>query len=93
MQHVIEEKSPRVPQNNFGWRLVDFGLKSPLRYIIGIRASKDTHGCRNYTLKLPFVGEGCVMNEPMITGCQPDSRNSTVRDERGACGNVGYGMG
>ena len=52
MQHVIEEKSPRVPQNNFGWRLVDFGLKSPQRYIIGIRASKDTHGCRNYTLLL-----------------------------------------
>jgi hypothetical protein len=23
--------------------------------------------------------------------CQPDSGNPTVRDERGACGNVGYG--
>jgi len=44
-------------------------------------------------LKLPFVGEGRVMNEPMITGCQPDSGKPTVRDERGACGNVGYGMG
>ena len=54
MQHVIEEKSPRVPQNNFGWRLVDFGLKSPQRYIIGIRASKDTHGCRNYTVLFAF---------------------------------------
>ena len=44
-------------------------------------------------LELPSVGEGCAMKEPMITGRQPDSRNSTVRDERGACGNVGYGMG
>ena len=26
-----------------------------------------------------------------ITDCQPDSGNPTVRDERGACGNVGYG--
>jgi len=26
-----------------------------------------------------------------IAGCQPDSGNPTVRDERGACGNVGYG--
>jgi hypothetical protein len=26
-----------------------------------------------------------------ITGCQPDSGNPTVRDERGACGNVSYG--
>ena len=33
------------------------------------------------------------MNEPMITGRQPDSGNPTVRDERGACGNVGYGRG
>jgi len=41
-------------------------------------------------LKLPFVGEGCVMNEPMITGCQPDSRNSTVRDERGGSGRQGH---
>jgi len=28
-----------------------------------------------------------------VTGRQPDSGNPTVRDERGACGNVGYGMG
>ena len=33
------------------------------------------------------------MNEPMITGRQPDSGKPTVRDERGACGNVGYGRG
>jgi hypothetical protein len=39
-------------------------------------------------LKPPSVGEGYAMNEPMITGCQPDSGNPTVRDERGACGNV-----
>jgi hypothetical protein len=26
-----------------------------------------------------------------VTGRQPDSGNPTVRDERGACGNVGYG--
>ena len=26
-----------------------------------------------------------------IAGCQPDSGKPTVRDERGACGNVGYG--
>ena len=26
-----------------------------------------------------------------IAGRQPDSGNPTVRDERGACGNVGYG--
>ena len=26
-----------------------------------------------------------------ITGRQPDSGNPTVRDERGACGNVNYG--
>jgi len=26
-----------------------------------------------------------------IAGCQPDSGNPTVRDERGACGNVNYG--
>lgn len=44
-------------------------------------------------LKLPFVREGCVRNEPMITGRQPDSGKPTVRDERGACGNVGYGRG
>jgi len=31
------------------------------------------------------------MNESMITGCQPDSGKPTVRDERGACGIVGYG--
>jgi len=29
----------------------------------------------------------------MITGRQPDSGKPTVRDERGACGNVGYGWG
>ncbi len=45
------------------------------------------------TLKLPFVREGCVMKEPMITGRQPDSGNPTVRDERGACENVNYGEG
>ncbi len=28
-----------------------------------------------------------------ITGRQPDSGNSTVRDERGACENVNYGEG
>jgi hypothetical protein len=44
-------------------------------------------------LKLPSVGEGCAVNEPLITGCQPDSRDSTVRDERGVCENVGYGRG
>jgi hypothetical protein len=33
------------------------------------------------------------MTEPMITGRQPDSGKPTVRDERGACGNVGYGRG
>jgi hypothetical protein len=26
-----------------------------------------------------------------IAGCQPDLGNPTVRDERGACGNVNYG--
>jgi hypothetical protein len=30
-----------------------------------------------------FSGESCC--------CQPDSGNPTVRDERGACGNVGHG--
>jgi len=30
-----------------------------------------------------FFGESCC--------CQPDSGNPTVRDERGACGNVSYG--
>ena len=44
-------------------------------------------------LKLPFVREGCVTKEPEITGRQPDSGKPTVRDERGACGNVGYGRG
>ncbi len=44
-------------------------------------------------LKLPYVREGCVMKEPMITGRQPDSGNPTVRDERGACENVNYGEG
>jgi len=33
------------------------------------------------------------MNKPVLTGRQPDSGNPTVRDERGACGNVGYGRG
>ena len=28
-----------------------------------------------------------------IAGRQPDSGNPTVRDERGACGNVDYGEG
>ena len=44
-------------------------------------------------LKLLFVREGRAMNKPMITGRQPDSGKPTVRDERGACGNVGYGRG
>ncbi len=39
-------------------------------------------------LKPPSVGEGDAMNKPMITGCQLDSGNPPVRDERGACGNV-----
>src|SRR2546430_4041483 len=42
-------------------------------------------------LKLPRVWEGCVAIRLHITGCQPDSGKPTVRDERGACGNVGYG--
>ena len=33
------------------------------------------------------------MKEQQITDCQPDSGNPTVRDERGACGNVSYGWG
>ena len=33
------------------------------------------------------------MKEHLITDRQPDSGNPTVRDERGACGNVGYGRG
>jgi hypothetical protein len=33
------------------------------------------------------------MNKPVIADRQPDSGKPTVRDERGACGNVGYGMG
>jgi hypothetical protein len=36
--------------------------------------------------------EGGVAITGNITGCQPDSRNSTVRDERGACGNVMQGL-
>ena len=44
-------------------------------------------------LKLASVGEGFAMKESMITGCQPDSGKPTVRDDRGACGNVGYGQG
>ncbi len=44
-------------------------------------------------LKLPFVWDGHMMNKPMITGRHPDSGKPTVRDERGACGNVGYGEG
>jgi len=31
------------------------------------------------------------MNKRLLTGRQPDSGKPTVRDERGACGNVGYG--
>src|SRR5215813_11803712 len=42
-------------------------------------------------LKLPRVWEGCVAIILHITGCQPDSGKPTVRDERGAYGNVGYG--
>src|SRR5438128_11422849 len=42
-------------------------------------------------LKLPRVWEGCVAIILHLTGCQPDSGKPTVRDERGACGNVGYG--
>ena len=33
------------------------------------------------------------MNKPVIADRQPDSGKPTVRDERGACGNVSYGMG
>jgi hypothetical protein len=75
MQDFIEKKSPRVPQNNFGWRLVDFGLKTPQRYIIGIRASNDTHGCRNYTSyqlsrrnggKMPAVKLLHQQSEPLL---------------------------
>jgi len=43
-------------------------------------------------LKLPSVGEGCAMNELMITDRQPDSGKPTVRDERGAYGNVMQGL-
>src|SRR5215468_917124 len=42
-------------------------------------------------LKPPGVREGCPAIRPHITGCQPDSGKPTVRDERGACGNVSYG--
>src|SRR2546426_4430085 len=42
-------------------------------------------------LKLPRVWEGCAAIILHITGCQPDSGKPTVRDERGACGNVSYG--
>ena len=44
-------------------------------------------------LELPSAREGAAMNKPVLTGRQPDSGNPTVRDERGACGNVGYGRG
>jgi hypothetical protein len=33
------------------------------------------------------------MNKSLLTGRQPDSGNPTVRDERGACGNVSDGEG
>src|SRR2546428_2117385 len=42
-------------------------------------------------LKLPRVWEGGAARILPITGCQPDAGKPTVRDERGACGNVGYG--
>ena len=56
-------------------------------------ANRADEGVCERALKLPSVGEGVAMKEPMITGCQPDSGKPTVRDDRGACGNVGYGQG
>jgi hypothetical protein len=50
-------------------------------------------GVRVRALELPFVWEGPARKKPQITGCQPDSGKPTVRDERGACGDVGYGTG
>ena len=44
-------------------------------------------------LELPFAREGGVMTKPRIADRQPDSGKPTVRDERGACGNVSYGIG
>src|SRR2546425_1720388 len=48
-------------------------------------------GVCEWALQLPRVWEGCVAIILHITGCQPDSGKPTVRDERGACGNVSYG--
>jgi len=44
-------------------------------------------------LELPFAREGSVMTKPRIADRQPDSGKPTVRDERGAYGNVSYGTG
>jgi hypothetical protein len=43
-------------------------------------------------LSLRRFWEGGVAIPRNITGCQSDSGNSTVRDERGACGNVMQGL-
>ena len=36
-------------------------------------------------------GQAVPCSYPAITGCHPDSGKPTVREERGACGNVGDG--
>ena len=42
-------------------------------------------------LSLRLSGKALRRQRMKITGCQPDSGNPTVRDERGAYGNVSYG--
>jgi len=42
-------------------------------------------------LNLRLYGKTSWRYRMKVTGCQPDSGNPTVRDERGACGNVNHG--
>ena len=42
-------------------------------------------------LSLGQYGKALRRSRMQIAGCQPDSGNPTVRDERGADGNVSYG--
>ena len=91
------EVTPRAGKGALGkWRAPDRKHRldsEPGRgdHLTGRRAGGITRyprGVYERAFKPRDVGEG-----PPGTGCccQPDSGNPTVRDERGAYGNVGYG--
>jgi len=56
--------------------------------VLSLAVNYVLRGVCERALKPPVRWEGC---EGKCHDCQPDSGKPTVRDDRGACGNVGYG--